>query len=125
LGGYWRLSVSNFDEAPFALCAADDKMDAIVYVNDSLLRNAPCGDLSLRPNFQTNKPFQLRSSATKPWPQTSPLCPEKMPASHRAEALNAQEMRLKSYQDTTRANGRKASEHARYRKPTLSHRAEE
>jgi hypothetical protein len=48
-----------------------------------------------------------------------------MPESHRAEALNAQEMRLKSYQHTTRANGRKASENARYRKSGLSHRAEE
>jgi hypothetical protein len=39
--GYWYQSVSNFDEAPFALCAADDKMDAIVYVSDSFVRNAP------------------------------------------------------------------------------------
>jgi hypothetical protein len=39
--GYWCVSVSNFDEASFAFCAADDKMDAMVYVNDSLVSNAP------------------------------------------------------------------------------------
>ena len=40
--GYWRLSTSNFDEASFAFRAADDKsgkMDAMVYVNDSLMSN--------------------------------------------------------------------------------------
>lgn len=39
---YWRLSTSNFDEASFAFRAADDKsdkMDAMVYVNDSLMSN--------------------------------------------------------------------------------------
>ena len=40
---------------------------------------------------------------------TTSRCPDKIPAGHKAEALSAREMRLKSYQHTARVNGRKAS----------------
>jgi hypothetical protein len=67
-GGYWCQSVSNFDEASFALCAADDNMDAIVYVSDSLVRNAPI--------------FVLRRSLTLIYRPDKPTTPAALLCNH-------------------------------------------